>query len=264
MIHTVWVILSVIENDLRREMNKCSDMGSMSRYLVLSRQQMLLEVQLAFYRVRLRLINCRQFQTASMIQFSYNTAFKCLKNLTQKSATKIWNYLDLSLKTCLGWFSYSILHSDWRKLGQYDWSMKTISINKQDGILVCQFGINFSLSFSWRNTYWMRGNYWWVLLIIIKLILEACSLIGYQAVCRILIGWDRFCCNLNSQSHLKFQRYHIFELCHFSSRRKFRLINFSIKHIFRGVISNWKWIFLGCFRSDSKESPESNVEIRYN
>ena len=129
-------------------MNKCSDMGSMSRYLVLSRQQMLLEVQLAFYRVRLRLINCRQFQTASMIQFSYNTAFKCLKNLTQKSATKIWNYLDLSLKTCLGWFSYSILHSDWRKLGQYDWSMKTISINKQDGILVCQFGINFSLSFS--------------------------------------------------------------------------------------------------------------------
>ena len=103
------VKLSVIETDLRREMNKCSDMGSMSRYLVLSRQQMLLEVQLAFYRVRLRLINCRQFQTASMIQFSYNTAFKCLKNLTQKSATKIWNYLDLSLKTCLGWFSFSIV-----------------------------------------------------------------------------------------------------------------------------------------------------------
>jgi len=111
----LYVILSVIETYVRREMNKCSDMGSMSRYLVLSRQQMLLEVQLAFYRVRLRLINCRQFQTASMIQFSYNTAFKCLKNLTQKSATKIWNYLDLSLKTCLGWFSYSILHSDWRK-----------------------------------------------------------------------------------------------------------------------------------------------------
>ena len=54
--------------DIRREIDKCQDMPARCRFLILSRQQMFLEMEIAFYRVRLRLIIQKEYQKAQDIQ----------------------------------------------------------------------------------------------------------------------------------------------------------------------------------------------------
>ena len=77
---------------------------------------MLLEVDLAFFRVRTRLINQKQYTVAANINESFVRCFAYLRQMRYPdSLSKVWTYIDKLLKCCMAPLtknSFSFINSE--------------------------------------------------------------------------------------------------------------------------------------------------------